>query len=794
MKDSNYDIDSRLGRGDEDEDSFNDLDIAKLLAVLRSSVLYILIIFAVTCSSAYLFIRYTKPVFESKSQLKLNTRNEAVMIGLPNPLDNTGMNSLSGEIELLKSNLFFARVVEAINYDVSYHYYGNILTEERYKNAPFVVSHKLFNSGLFDRPIVIDILSESAFNLSYESGGEVLTSSHKFGERIATNDFNLLLEKTDNFSSDNGIGKYYFTINSESALINYFQSNVTVQPLNFSAKTIQISLKDFNKYKARDFVIAIDTLYLKYTKEDKNQAIEQKLSFLNKQLQTTEEKIEEYEDYFESFTIENRTTNIQNDLGKTIVLLQSLDSQRYDLQNKLTNIQMAQAQLEKEQPLLISSYSSSTLPTFVSTALAEYNKLFNERQLLLGSYNENTFAVSRMTQQLTTLRENVAGIIDEYHKNLIKGLKELDLRRANLEKNFVELPSMGTEFNKTRRFYTLQEEFYFSLIKSKAELEIAKAGTVDDFDILSPASLPGDPVHPQKLIIYGIGVVSGLIIGFLFVGVRYLLHNKISNQRELERLVNVPVVGSVPLYRKEKMPTTRMLVHKMPKSVLSESFRSIRTNIDFLQNGADKRVIAVTSTISGEGKTFVVVNLGAILATTGKKILVVDLDMRKPKIHLAFGEEKEEKGMSTILIGRDSFADCLRDTDVEGLYYLAAGPIPPNPSELLLGEGFDKFIEQATQKFDLVILDTPPVGLVTDGVIIMKKADLNLYVVRADYSRKIFLKTLQKLIRMNKFRNLSLILNSVKISRQKGYGYGTGYGYGYGQGYYDEGEKRNGKS
>ena len=353
---------------------------------------------------------------------------------------------------------------------------------------------------------------------------------------------------------------------------------------------------------------------------------------------------------------------------------------------------------------------------------------------------------------------------------------------------------MGTEFNKTRRFYTLQEEFYFSLIKSKAELEIAKAGTVDDFDILSPASLPGGPVHPQKLIIYGIGVVSGLIIGFLFVGVRYLLHNKISNQRELERLVSVPVVGSVPLYRKEKMPTTRMVVHKMPKSVLSESFRSIRTNIDFLQNGADKKVIAVTSTISGEGKTFVVVNMGAILATTGKKILVVDLDMRKPKIHLAFGKEKEEKGMSTILIGRDDFADCLRETDAEGLYYLAAGPIPPNPSELLLGEGFDRFIKQASQNFDMVILDTPPVGLVTDGVIIMKKADLNLYVVRADYSRKIFLKTLQKLIRMNKFRNLSLILNSVKISRQKGYGYGNGYGYGYGSGYYDEDEKGNGKS
>lgn len=765
-------------------DALNDLDVEKLLGVIKSSVLYVVGIIVVTCSCAYLFIRYTKPVYESDSELKLEIQNEAVILGVQNPLENTNTNSLPGEIELLRSNLFLSKVVDAINYDVSYYFYGKILNEERYRNSPFAVSYKIHNSGYYDKQFDLEIKNRNRFTISYESGGALISSEHQFGESINTENISLLVHRTDAYSEDNGPGKYYFTINSKTALISYLQSNVSVQPLNFSAKTIRVSLRDFNKHKARDFVTAIDTLYLQFTKEAKNLAIEQKLRFLNEQLSLTESKIEGYENYFESFTIENRTTDIQGDLGNTIVFLKALDSQRFDLQNKLANVEILQAQLNRNEPLLLSAYSSRQLPGFITSALEEYSKNYNEREVLLGSYNENTHAVSRIDQRLDVLRKNTLELVEEYETGLAKSIKELDTRKTNLEKNFVELPSMGTEFSKTRRFYNLQEEFYFSLIKSKAELEIAKAGMLPNFVILSPASLPGAPVHPRQLIIYGIGIVSGIIFSLMFVTIRYLLHNKISSQRELERLINTPVLGSVPFYKKEKMPVTRLVVHKNPKSVISESLRSIRTNMDFLQSGGEKKVIAVTSTISGEGKTFIVVNLGAIFAQTGKKVLVVDLDMRKPKIHQAFNKEKDQKGMSTILIGRDDFSDCINKTEVEGLFYLPAGPTPPNPSELLLGAAFDDFLQKAKTEFDIVILDTPPVGLVTDGVIVMRKTDLSLYVVRANYSRKAFLKTLQKLNKMNRYNHISLVLNSVDLVKSNGYGYG--YGYGYGNGYYEE--------
>ena len=313
-------------------------------------------------------------------------------------------------------------------------------------------------------------------------------------------------------------------------------------------------------------------------------------------------------------------------------------------------------------------------------------------------------------------------------------------------------------------------------MQSKAEFQIAQAGTTTSFKILSSATLPNTPISPKKLIVYGIGMVSGLILSFVFVGVRYLLHNKITNTQELERLIHAPILGSVP-QASEKMVVTSLIIDKKPKSALSESLRSIRTNIQFMTSLNEKQtVISVTSTISGEGKTFVAVNLGGIIALTNKRVIILDLDMRKPRVHLAFGTEATDKGMSTVLINKHSGKECIQKTRVDNLDYIPAGPTPPNPSELLLSPAFDELITKLKSEYDIVILDTPPVGLVTDGILAMKKADLGIYIVRSNFSKRAFLKTLDRLISVNQFKNISVILNAVPNTGGKGYGYG----------YYDE--------
>lgn len=741
------------------------------------------IFFGFCLGVSYLVVRYTKPVFESKSILRLQFESEASSLGLGANFEALDLNEISGEIELLKSRLFLSKVVEVINMDVSYYYYGDFLIDERYRNNPFEVAFKIKNDGFYDKTIDVEINSDKSFTLSYSLNGQTVSNDFEFGQPINTENFNFLIEKTRHFSGENTYGKYYFTVNSHDALINYLQRSVTVRPENLSAKTILISLQDFNKYKARDFVTAIDTLYLRYTKETKNTVLEQKISFLDNQISTTEAKLESFEDYFESFIIENRTTNLESDLSKTINTLNILDSQRFYLRSRAIDIELMEKQLLSDEPLVVSPIFLNQMPVLIADELRNYLEIQGERQVKLESYNENTFVISRLENRLQNQKSSLLDLVTEYKETLSSQLTDLQIRKNKLEGSFIQLPTMGTEYNKNQRLYGLQEDFLLSLRQSKMELEITKAGTVPKSVILSPASLESAPIKPQPILIMGVGGTFGLILSIGFLLVSYLAHNKITSVRELERLTNMPIIGSVPYYSKNRMNDSRLIVNEDSRSSISESLRTIRTNMDFLIGSGKQSVITITSTISGEGKTFVAVNMAAIIALSKQKVCVVDMDMRKPKVHVAFDEENNGDGVSTLLIGKAKLEDCIRDTRIKALRYITAGPIPPNPSELILNGKYEKLLKDLRKNFDTIILDTPPIGLVTDAVQSMKKSDLQMYIMRADYSQRSFIKSIENLKKVNQFSNLTIVFNSMKSN---GRGYGYGYGAGYSNGYYED--------
>lgn len=755
----------------DDDGPFDNFDFEKLRQVFVSVWPWVLGILITTMTLAFLYIRYTKPIYSAESILKLDIKNDANLLGLQNPLEQD-IKGLAGEIELLRSRLFFSKVADAIGMDISYYHPGRShLVDERYGNSPFEVKYELKNQNIEDKRFDIEIINDTDFYLSCTALGGQIGEKQKFGEEIITKDFNFVIEKTRFFEEQKDLVDFYFAINSKTSLINYLVSHVTVEPVNFNANTIKISLSDFNQTKARNLLAAIDTIYLAFTKDAKNQAVEQKIKFLETQMEKTSKELVEYEDYFEKFTIQNRTTDLSSDLTKTIALLNELDSQRYNMREHLTEVDLATENFRNDRPV-----SVFRMPGRIAELINNYNEIVNERNLKLNSYNENTQVIKRLDQQIEIAKSSANDRLLAYKNNLIEDLKEINEKRSLLESNFVELPSMGTSYNKNRRLYTLQEEFYFSLIQSKIELEIARAGTVTNFVILSPAAVSSIPIHPQKLLIYGLGFVVGLILSIFFVAIQFLLHDKITSQKELEKIMHAPILGMIPNYKQEKLANSKLIVTNNPKSSISESLRSIRTNMEFMATTGNNQLISVTSTVSGEGKTFIAVNLGAVFAYAGQKVVIVDLDMRKPKVHIAFESGKVQKGMSTILIGKEKVEDCIQESELENLHFISAGPMPPNPSELLLSPRFDEFLENLKQTYDVIFLDSPPVGLVTDGILVMKKADLPIYVVRADYSKRSYLKSVHNLISNNKFEHLSVVLNGVK-SGKGSYGYGYGYGY-----------------
>ena len=749
------------------------VDYQKLGFVLRKNFIWLLLILFLTNITAYIYLRYTKPVYESHSDLKLDVKNEVGMLEFGRLKDVQNLNNLSGEIELIKSKLFFNKVIEAVDLKITYYAEGKVNDDERYKNSPIEIRGKLIDGGFMDSPIKVEILNSKQYKLKYPVDGIEKVETYDFGDKVNNAFFDFSIYPTRYYDPLSSNGSYYFIFNSDKALLNYLGNNLSVEPLNLNANTIRLSFTDHNRQKAQDLVNAIDTLYLNYTQEEKNKANKQRIEFLNQQLTQTETRLEAYENYMEDFTISNKTLNLRDDMGRAILMMNEIDSQKVIINKELAFWNTLEGNLERDETLLMSVPNDFPNVAETNKEIEKLNTLINERAILLSSYNSNTFAVARKNQEIDLIKSNIAEKIDQYKTLASNEVARLERRKEILADNFKELPSKSTEFGKAHRNFSLYEEFFLSLMKSKAEFEIARAGTVTDFKILSSATLPSTPIFPNTLVIYGLGAVSGLVLSIFFLGFRYLLHNKISSVNELERLSRAPVLGVVPYYRLEKMGNSKLVVDNSSRSVISEALRSVRTNMEFISAKKDKRVLSVTSTISGEGKTFIAVNLGAIIALSNQKVVVVDLDMRKPKVHKAFSEEDSNRGVSTILIGKHSVQDCIRPTAVSGLSYIPAGPTPPNPSELILNDSLDELLEELKSMYDVIVLDTPPVGIVTDGILVMRKSDLPLYVVRADYSKKAFIRDVNKLVTVNRFHNMALVLNA--LSHGQGYGYNNQY-------------------
>jgi tyrosine-protein kinase Etk/Wzc len=786
------------GNSDSDDNFLDDFDFAKFLVVAKKSLVWVILLLLISSTASFLFNRYTKSVYRSSSILKLDVKSEAGALGLGDlrePFNSSKMSNIAGEIELIRSNLIYDKLIDLIDLNISYFQYGKILYEEKYKSSPFQVEYSIVNPAFYDKRFDVNILNDSEFILSYEMNGEEVSEKYFFGAMINSPDFNFKITTTSNYNPSYKDSYNFFTINSKGYLFNLLNNNLEVNILNLDANTIEIAFKDYDKGKARDIVSAICQIYLNETIENKSRAQEQTINFLNEMLENTEAKLVQSEVQLESFITKNKTVNVKENVSKIVGEIEELQKEKVELRSKLSLLNELKDLVsnDKEVKLFLPALSLFSDPQ-LATAITSLNALQQEREIALASSKENTFVMKSKNIAIDAIKANIGELITINKKIMLEQLAMLNNSIVGLEKTFLTLPSKETEYTRIKRFYDIYEKYYLLLMEKHAEFGIAKAGNVPNFVILSPASINHQPIYPNKILLYSAGLAIGLFLGIGLIVVRYLLHNTITTQKELESYVNAPILGGIPEYTKEKSVFSKLIVHKNPKSAISESIRSIRTNLDFIapKSSEGKRIISITSTVSGEGKTFVSSNLSGIIAMSNFKVVLLDLDMRKPKVHFAF-EGDNHKGMSTLLIGKHSLEECIKNTELENLDYISAGPVPPNPSELILRKEFVSLLDQLHKIYDVIIIDTPPVGLVTDGVLIMKYADIALYIVRANYTKKGVKKNINKLIASTGLRNLGIILNA--MTNLNTYGYGAYGAYGTkGYGYYEEEYKDDKKS
>lgn len=743
------------------------IDFNKLKIIVQQYWMGIILIFIVSNLTAYLVVRYTKDLYESESEIKLDIKQDASELGISNFIpERQKVNMISGEIETIQSKLFLSQVIDSLNLHVSYFSIGQFLNTELYTSSPFTVQYdKLLHSSYYNVPFAIEPLANNQFELTVGKSSKVTTG--QFGEPLQLEGIKLLIERKPGgeFYPDNS---YSFIIYSRDIILDYIIKNLTVEPLKFDANTIRVSFKDSNPFKARDLVNGIDSLYLVFSHEQKNRANKQKIDWLGNELSAIEKQMESYETYFENFTLVNKTSNLESDLKKTIELIHKIDSQRFEVNRKIIELdQLMDALVNRE--LFVDVTQRTIFPDFLNKNLEKLQELYVEMDRMKLSYSETTFAFRQKQNEIETLRNKAFTQLSDLKTSLLKKQQELNQSKNKLESDFASMPDKNTQFSKKQRFYKLYEEFYLTLMQSKSQFEIAQAGSTPDFKILSTANLPSKPISPNRPIIFGIGFVAGIVLNILFIGLLYLVNNKINSLNEIERL-QVPLLGAVPAMRNSN--GTGLYIQDHPKSMVSEAMRTLRTNLDFFNIHSTKKVIAVSSTVSGEGKSFIALNLGGAMALSRKKVVLLDLDMRKPKNNSFFKDTDKSKGISTILIRKNRWEECLVKSQLSNFDFIPAGPHPPNPSELLLNGEFSQLLAELQKHYDYIIMDTPPVGIVTDGIMAMKHADISVYIFRANYSKRDFIDNLNRIIRINKFENITSILNAVPSSSETAYGYG----------------------
>jgi capsular exopolysaccharide synthesis family protein len=777
-----------------------EFELGLFLFIAKRTIVWLLLFFITAFTFTFLYLRYTPPIFESSSIIQIKTQNQAKQIldvGSVNETDK----SLAEAVEVLRSRVFLKRVLSKLPLKIGYFAEGTFKESELYQGAPFNVDVTNIAKEAYGTKIYIDFENETTGKISYALDGKIFESDYINDKWLSMPHFQLrinVLNYIDIQNQQNAVKKnsFYFVINDSNAILNELFGKLQVQLINEDAKTVKVSLVDYNPLKASEVVAKMMDEFNEFDKETKSKSSQSVIDFINQQIDAVFESLKISETSIQDFKKNNRVN--EKDDSRSVYAINrfnAIDDQLINLQfdeGIITKIETKIQNISNIDPYqLMSMLAGTAIEMQLKPVLEALHKLLIQKEEMRYTATDVSEAIKNIDYQINIQKNLLKESIKSLKENLTKKREELQRKSIELQSSISKPSENDIEYNRLMRLFTINDKYYNLLLEKKTEYSISNAGFVSQNIVLDPASPSFDPISPKPKIAYIIAILVALLLGLILIFARYLSHNEISSLNEITKhtQASISILGIIPKH-KEDIPVSQLLIDKNPKSLIAEAFRSVRTNLQFISNTPGSKIIALTSTISGEGKTFVAINLAGIIAYSGKKVVIIDLDMRKPKIHIGFSADNSI-GMSTLLIGRDILENSIQKSSLENLHFITAGPVPPNPSELIISKKMDDVLDQLKLMYDVIIVDNPPVGLVSDGIAMIQRADYPIYIFRADYSKRNFIQNVDRLFNEVGIKKLSVILNGVDIERKNygynyGYGYGYGYGQGYGAGYYDE--------
>lgn len=769
------------------------------------------IIICIACAWGYL--RLTTPIYNISATVLIKDEKKGGGASMSSELEKMGLegfvsssSNVDNEIEVLRSKSLAREVVNNLGLFVTYMDEDEFPSKELYHTSPVLVSLTHQEADKLPGRMEINMIlqptgalgvqitvGEKEYRKQFDKLPAVFPTDEGTIAFFANND-TLSAVCPENITKERHITAF---INRPFSVLKEYVNSLSIAPTSKTTSVVVISLENTNTRRGRDYINKLLEMYNINANNDKNEVAQKTAEFIDERIGIISKELGSTEQDLENFKRSAGITDLSSEAQIALTGNAEYEKKRVENQTQINLVMDLQRYMKgNEYEVLPSNIGLQDAAS--AGAIDRYNQMLVERKRLLRTSTENNPTIINLDTSIRAMRTNVQATLDATLKGLQITKEDLAREASRYSRRINDAPTQERQFVSIARQQEIKSGLYLMLLQKREENAITLAATANNAKIIDEALADDNPISPKKTIVY----LAALVLGVgLPVGVIYLIgltKFKIEGRADVEKLTSLPVVGDIPLADEK---TGSIAVFENQNNLMSETFRNVRTNLQFmLENG--KNVILVTSTISGEGKSFISANLAISLSLLGKKVVIVELDIRKPGLNKVFNIPKKEHGITQYLTNTTAnLMDFVQPSDInKNLFILPGGTVPPNPTELLARGGLEKAIETLKANFDYVILDTAPVGMVTDTLLIGRVADLSVYVCRADYTHKAEFTLINELAENNKLPNLCIAVNGLDLNSRK-YGYYYGYGkygkyYGYGKRYgygYGYGEKHGGE-
>ena len=761
------------------------VDFRKILSRMLSYWWLFVICIGIAIAGAKLYLRYTTFEYSSRAILLIKDAGRSGNISTQDILSASdalsGGKAMDNEIQILKSLTLLEKVANRLKLNVQYFRIGNFKETEIYTSSCFLLdSFQLHQPNSFGVTYYLELKDYTSFLLKKNPDDET-GQQYFYGVPFETDRGRFTISLNPNEAVVKG--NYRLKIGTIESAANYYRFQTQVQRIGDfqNSSVLELSLLDPVPEKASEVLNTLIDIYNEEEIKDENKVLRNTLDFIDYRVADLVNELDSVEGGIQRFKSRNEiiSDNASSSMDYTLDEIRGSLKQisAFEIQKKLLQSLENFLMQDNFQTTLIPANLIAENPV-LSGLVTQHNSLVIRNKQMAATASRQNPARMVLEEQISDTRNLILQTIKNQKRDIQIPIREIEKNIQNLRTSMSSIPGIEKKLLEKMRTQEVKEKLFLFLLQKREETALSEAVTTAKTRTIDRARVAKFPVYPKPKLIMTTSGVLGLLIPFLLVLVIGLFENKIDSEETIQQLTQIPILGRISHNKTEK----NIVVKHGSRSAINEMFRLLRTNLNFVNHGKSNQIIMLTSSISGEGKTFIALNLGITLSLADKKVILLGMDLRKPKLATYMGVP-QGKGITNYLVGQNSLDEIIQPfKDHTNLSYITSGPTPPNPAELILSDKMKDLLKELSERYDYVLIDTPPIGLVSDALLLREFVDNILVVVRHKYTHKMMVRHLDNMYKNDELQKASLIFNGVQQGK-KYYGYG-GYYYGKNQGYY----------